>query len=98
MPHEWRLPARSAVSPRACATDSSPEIPSAIAGAFADRTPIDWTALLDRIRDPRGPVSLHALPRPAELRARPRGCALPPAHDRRDIAPGLLVGVGALQT
>src|SRR5258708_39024140 len=98
MPHEWRLPARSAVSPRACATDSSPEIPSAIAGAFADRTPIGWTALLDRIRDPRGRVSLHALRRLDELRGRPRGGALPPGRDLRNVVLGLLVVVGASQT
>src|SRR5258708_14671514 len=98
MPHEWRLPARSAVSPRACAIDSSPEIPSAIAGAFADRTPIDWTALLDRVRDPRGRASLHALRRLDELRGRPRGAALPPERDLRNAVLGLLVVVGASQT
>jgi protein kinase-like protein len=98
MPHEWRLPARSAVSPRAWATDSSPEIPSAIAGAFADRTPIDWTSLLERIRHPRARASLHALRRLDELRGRPRGGVSPPVRDPGSVVLGLLVVLGACQT
>jgi len=55
MPHGWRLPARSPVSPRGCETEPSPPIATAVAGALVDRTPIDWPALLDRIRSPQDP-------------------------------------------
>src|SRR5258708_5373318 len=98
MPHEWRLPARSAVSPRACATDSPPEIPSAIAGAFADRAPIDWTALIERIDDAHGRAALQALRRLDELRGRPRDPVSPPVRDLGSVVLGLLVVLGAFQT
>src|SRR5258708_13425731 len=98
MPHGWRLPARSAVPPRACATDSSRDIPAAIAGAFADRAPIDWGALLERVHNPRARASLQALRRLDELRGRARGAAVPPGRDLRSVVLGLLVVLGASQT
>ena len=97
MPHGWRLPARSAVSPRACATDGSSAISSAIAGAFVDRTPIDWAALLDRIHDPHGRAALEALRRLDDLRGRPRRAAVPPGRGHRIVLLRLLVAAGALQ-
>src|SRR5260221_2202309 len=97
MPHGWRLPARSAVSPRVCATDASSAIPSAIADAFVDRTPIDWAALLERIHDPRGRASLEALRRLDNLRGRPRHAPAPPGG-LRIVVLRLLVVVGAVQT
>jgi tRNA A-37 threonylcarbamoyl transferase component Bud32 len=98
MPHVWRSPARSAVSPRACAIESSPAIPPAIAGAFVDRTPIDWAALLDRVRDPRDRASLEALRRLDGLRGQRRPAALPPGRDLRIFLLRLLVALAALQT
>src|SRR5258708_17954940 len=98
MPHGWRLPARSAVSPRACATDSSRDIPSAIAGAFADRAPIDWSALLERVHDPRTRTSLQALRRLDELRGPARGALLPPGRDLSSVVLGMLVVLGGFQT
>jgi hypothetical protein len=96
MPHGWRLPARSAVSPRACATD--PAIPAAIAGAFVDRTPIDWAALLARVTDPRERASLEALRRLDGLRGPRSPAPLAPGRDLGVFLLRLLVALAALQT
>jgi tRNA A-37 threonylcarbamoyl transferase component Bud32 len=98
MPHGWRLLARSAVSPRACATDASSAIPSGIAGAFVDRTPIDWAALLERIHDPRGRAALEGLRRLDNLRGQPRHATVPLGGDLRIVVLRLLVVIGAVQT
>src|SRR5258708_694985 len=98
MPHGWRLPARSAVPPRACATDPSRDIPSASGGAFADGAPIDGGALLERVHNPRARASLQALRRLDELRGPARGAAVPPGRDLRSVVLGLLVVLGASQT
>jgi Protein kinase domain len=98
MPHGWRLPARSAVSPRGCETESSPPIATAVAGALVDRTPIDWPALLDRIRDPRDRAAIEALWRLDRLRSRQDPSVLPPGQDLRIVLLRLLVGLAALQT
>src|SRR5258708_10954512 len=98
MPHGWRSRGRSAVSPRACATESPAAMPSGLAGAFADRTAIDWTALLERVHDTRGRAALQALRRLDELRGRRRGAAVPPERAFRIFALRLLVVVAALQT
>src|SRR5260221_11353506 len=98
MPHAWRLPARSRVSPRACATDASPAIPAAIAGALVRRTPIGWTALLDRVLDPRDRASLEALRRLDTLRGRQGPAALLPGRGLRIVLLRLLVALAVLQT
>jgi hypothetical protein len=96
MPHGWRLPARSTVWPRACATD--PAIPSAVAGAVVDRTAIDWDALLARVRDPRDRAPLEALRRLDSLRGPQSPAGVPPGRDLRIFLLRLLVALAALQT
>jgi hypothetical protein len=64
---------------------------------FADRTPIDWAALLERIHDPRGRASLDALRRLDDLRGRRRQTVLPPGRDLRIVLLRLLVVIAALQ-
>src|SRR5207248_9064511 len=50
MRREWRFGGRSAASPSTCATADPGRIPPTVADAFVDRAPIDWTALLRRVR------------------------------------------------
>jgi hypothetical protein len=82
-------------SPRTCA--EPPPIRHAITRAFADRTPIDWDALLARVRDPRERLSLEALRRLDVLRPGPASAALPIAPGLIVFPLGLLVAVAALQ-
>ena len=98
MPHGWRLRARSAVSPRACATDAPGPIRGAVAGAFVDRTPIDWTALLARVHDPCDRASLEALQRLDALRGPRDPVAQPPGRHPGIVLLRLLVALAALQT
>lgn len=71
---------------------------SAIADAFVDRTPIDWTGLLARIRDPRDRGSLDALRRLDNLRGAGHAAATPAPPDARVPLLGVLIVLGALQT
>ena len=95
MPHAWRSPARSPGSPRACATEPPPIRP-AIADAFVDRAPIDWDALLARVRDPRERAPLEALRRLDGLRGQ-RATALPPGRDRRVALLRVIAALAASQ-
>ena len=97
MPHAWRSPARSPGSPRTCAAEPPP-IRRAIARAFADRTPIDWNALLARVRDPRERASLETLRRLDDLRGAPASAAYPTGRGLGAFLLGVLVAIAALQT
>jgi tRNA A-37 threonylcarbamoyl transferase component Bud32 len=96
MPHAWRSPARSPGSPRTCATEP-PAIRPAITRAFADRTPIDWDALLARVRDPRQRAPLDALRRLDALRGGRETAAHPTGGGLVVFPLALLVAVAALQ-
>jgi hypothetical protein len=84
--------------PRACATDASRPLPDAVARAFADRTPIDWDALLARVRDPGERAAIEALQRLDAL----RGPQSPHTRPRRGslaiVLVRLLVTLAAVQT
>src|SRR5215468_6244263 len=97
MPHEWRSPARSGVSPLACATESAPSVAPAITGALADRAAIDWDTLFDRAADSRERVALQTLRRLDERGGRRRGGALPPPRTVTTFALRLLVVLAAAQ-
>src|SRR4051812_48471010 len=99
MPHGWRFAARSTVSPSACAsTDPSGGLGASITGAFVDRTPIDWTALLKRARDPDERASLEALWRLDDLRGGSRPASAAPEPFPRAAVLRILLAVGILQT
>ena len=98
MPHGWRLPARSAVSPGTCATDRFSAVSPAIAGAFVDRTAIDWAGLLERSRDPHSRASVEALRRLDDLRGARRSPALAPGRGLHIVLLRLLVVLAAAQT
>ena len=53
MPLGWRFAARSNASPHSCANGDPPaRLGGSVTEAFADRTLIDWPALLGGVRDP----------------------------------------------
>ena len=95
MPHEWRSPARSGVSPHACATESARPVAPAITGALADRAAIDWDALCDRAADSRERAALQTLRRLDERGGRRRGGAVPPPRTLATLALRLLVVLAA---
>jgi hypothetical protein len=97
MPHGWRSPARSPGSPRACATEPPP-IRAAITNAFVDRTAIDWTGLLERVRDPRERASLEMLRRLETLRGVPAASRIPAGRTLPVVLLRLLVALAAMQT
>jgi tRNA A-37 threonylcarbamoyl transferase component Bud32 len=97
MPHGWRSPARSAASPPACAADAPPGVPPSIARAVADRTPIDWPALLARVRDPRERASLDALRRLDDLRDQDRAVRIAPGWTLQVVVLRLVIAIAALQ-
>jgi hypothetical protein len=97
MPHGWRSPARSPGSPRACATEPPP-IRAAITNAFVDRTAIDWTGLLERVRDPRERASLELLRRLDTLRGVPDAGRIPSGRTLPVLLLRLLVALAVMQT
>ena len=52
MPREWRFAGLLAALRNACARADGSRVPAEIADAFVDRAPIDWGALLTRVRTP----------------------------------------------
>jgi hypothetical protein len=52
MPQEWRFAGLLAALRNACARADGSRVPAEIADAFVDRAPIDWGALLTRVRTP----------------------------------------------
>jgi hypothetical protein len=63
MPREWRFAARLTGWPPAWASADAPRLRADIAHAFVDRTPIDWAALLTRVRDAGDRASVEELRR-----------------------------------
>jgi hypothetical protein len=61
MPHAWRFAARSNASPSSCDKADADGGFLSVVSAFADRTPIDWTALFYRVRTDDRRRLLHAL-------------------------------------
>jgi hypothetical protein len=84
---------------RSCATADAPRLRADVGGAFVDRLPIDWAALLMRVRDPRARAVLEDLHDLDRLRGRSNvpGSDAGTAH-RRLLFLRCLVAVAALQT
>src|SRR5260221_10175801 len=94
----WPWNARSAGWPRRCAMADRGRLLAHATGAFIDRTPIDWPALLSRVR--RSPdralfENLHAL---STVRARARAASTPIESSRASAAAWAVVALGSVET
>ena len=66
-------------------------------GAFVDRSPIDWSALLERLRDPGERAAAAALRELDALRARPAGASIATVPGALRPFALALLGIAALQ-
>src|SRR3954471_372274 len=98
MPRGWRWSAPSAGWRRRCGMADRPRLLADATGAFIDRTPIDWSALLSRVqRSPDRALfeSLYAL---STVRATARAASAPIESARVSAAAWIVVALGSVET